>query len=98
MTETLALILYAIAACLWAGAVVVQIKFLSEAGLPLQALMLTPWKALPVLANFAKVFAAPGQIKRFALFALLLFSGAVALVAGRSIELGHPPLLSRSVR
>jgi hypothetical protein len=43
------------------------------------------------MADTQRVFGAPGQIKRFALFVLLLFVTFGALVAGRSIELGHSP-------
>jgi hypothetical protein len=85
------LIFYAIGACAWAAAVAVQLGFMSEAGLPLPTLMLKPWKAITVMADSQNAFAAPGQIRRLALFGLLLFVGFGALVAGRSVELGRPP-------
>jgi hypothetical protein len=84
------LVLYAIAVCAFSGALVVQLKFMSRAGLPLPMLMLKPWKGVTVMADAQKVLAAPGQIGRFVLFMLLLIAGVGALLAGRSIQLGRP--------
>ena len=89
--NAVAFILYAIAACAILTATVVQLRFLSEAGLSLPTLILKPWKGFVVMADHRKVFGPPGQIKRFAIFGLLLCTAFVALVTGRSIQLGHSP-------
>jgi hypothetical protein len=85
------IVFYAIAACAIYGAIVVQLKFMSAAGLSLPILISKPWKALVVMADHNKVFASPGQIKRFVIFGLLLFTAFAAFVSGRSIQLGHSP-------
>ena len=89
--EAPAIVFYAIAASAMCGAVVVQLKLMSTAGLSLPTLIWKPWKALGVMADPEKFFAPPGQIRRFVIFGLLLFTAFAAMVTGRSIELGHSP-------
>jgi hypothetical protein len=89
--EAVAIVFYVIAASAMCGAVVVQLKLISTAGLSLPTLIWKPWKALGVMADPEKFFAPPGQIRRFVIFGLLLFTAFAALVTGRSIETGHSP-------
>ncbi len=94
MTETLALILYAIDAFLLAGAVVVQDQVFVRQCCLYKSLMLKPLESCFHVGQFPEVLAVPGQIKGSLVFALLLFSGAAALIAGRPLsELCHPPLV-----
>ncbi|WP_166297801.1 hypothetical protein [Bradyrhizobium sp. 2S1] len=82
---------YTIAACAMCGATIVQAKFLKAAGLPLPNLIRRPWMGMAVMADHRRVFAASGQIKRFVIYGLLLFTAFAALVIGRSIQLDHSP-------
>ncbi|MBR1205876.1 MULTISPECIES: hypothetical protein [unclassified Bradyrhizobium] len=66
-------------------------KFVPAAGLPLSTFIRRPWTGMALMADHRKVFAAPGQIKRFVIYGLLLFTAFAALVIGRSIQLGHSP-------
>ncbi|MGA9949798.1 MAG: hypothetical protein WBQ24_16235 [Xanthobacteraceae bacterium] len=84
-------VLYAIAACALFGAIVAQIAFFAGMKISPVTLILKPWKALPPLADNRRAFGPPGQIKKFLMFGLLLFISFLALVAGRSLDLGHPP-------
>ncbi|UGY01473.1 hypothetical protein [Bradyrhizobium quebecense] len=82
---------YAIAACAMCGATIAQAKFIQAAGLPLSTFIRRPWTGMALMADHRKVFAAPGPIKRFVIYGLLLFAAFAALVIGRSIQVGHSP-------
>jgi len=84
-------VLYAIAACAFVGALIVQLKFLWASGLALPTLMSKPWKVIAVMADYNKTLRPHGQITRFVAFGLLLFIAIAALAAGRSIQTGHSP-------
>jgi hypothetical protein len=89
--EVVVIVFYAIATCAMCGALVVQLRLMSTAGLSLPTLIWKPWKALGVMADPGKFFAPPVQIRRFVIFGLLLFTAFAAMVTGRSIEVGHSP-------
>jgi hypothetical protein len=91
VVNAVVIVFYAIATWAMCGAIIVQLKLMSEAGLPLPTLILKPWMAWAVLADHRKFFGPSGQIKRFAIYGLLLFTAFAAMVTGRSIQLGHSP-------